>query len=513
MKRKKLINSEKTINIILIISILMLGGMFAYINLVQYKYGLNVDIASEGLLARVIWESKEWIPKEWNFSTESKVIGVTNLASLFYGMTGSMCTAMGLGCIAGILFIVWSMHYLCRELEFGLTQTLLFILLILLLPNNKNQMELLYIYAGYYAYHIGLYFITLSFYCKLLKGKKIIWYSMVPIYFMHFILGVQGVRGILMITGPLLAVEAVRRIYLFYCKKDRKEENIVSGFAAGLNIVAFLGSKIPISVGYPLSRNIRKSPQKLFEIVLPDFFSSISWSDISFLEKIVFGVCLALVLCLTCYIIWKGIKKQDVKSEEWIFLNFMVSVFLTIAALTFTTVDSSSRYFVVIYFTIAMAIAVLWSMRENLIKYSVIFMIIIIFIGNGIRVYRPMIVGYNDENIVYMEIGDYLLQEGYKNAYTGFDHANAITVMSDGKVQVSAIASFEDMKINKWLTSEKWYVPNVPKESKTAYLVTKARLEEFAPFLEEHERELEYKTKIGEFYIYSSNYNYSKLTD
>ena len=142
--------------------------------------------------------------------------------------------------------------------------------------------------------------------------------------------------------------------------------------------MAFLGSKIPISVGYPLSRNIRKSPQKLFEIVLPDFFSSISWSDISFLEKIVFGVCLALVLCLTCYIIWKGIKKQDVKSEEWIFLNFMVSVFLTIAALTFTTVDSSSRYFVVIYFTIAMVIVVLWSMRKNLIKYSVIFMIIII---------------------------------------------------------------------------------------------------------------------------------------
>ena len=513
MERKKLINSEKIINMALIISIIMLGIMFIYVNLVQYKNGLNADIASEGLLAKVIWESKEWIPSEWYFSTEARVVSVANLASLFYGITGNMCIAMGIGCIVGMLFILYSCYYLCQELELEATQILFFILLIMLLPNNKVQMELMHVYAGHYAFHIGLYFITLSFYCKLLKGKNKKWYMIGIIYLMHFILGVQGVRGILMITGPLLAVEAVRRMYLFYCKKGRKEDNIISAFAAGLNIAAFLGGKIPISVGYPLSRNIRKAPQKLFEIVLPDFFSSISWSYISSLEKIVFGVCLALVLGLTGYIIWKGIKKQNVKGEEWIFLNFMASVFMTIAALTFTTVDSSSRYFVVIYFAIAMAIVILWSKKKNLIKYSVIFMIIIIFIGNVNRVYRPMIEDQSYKNSAYMEIGNYLFQEGYENAYTGFEHANTITIMNNGKVQVSAIASFSNMGVNKWLSSKKWYVPNVPKESKTAYLVTEARLEEFAPFLEEHKEELEYKTKIGNFYIYGSDYNYSKLTD
>ena len=514
MEKRKLLNSDKMINAVLIISIIMLGLMFIYINLVQYRFGLNADIAAEGLLARVIWESREWIPKEWYFSTESKVIGVTNLASLFYGMTGSMCTAMGLGCIAGILFIVCCLYYLCHDLELSITQTLLFTALILLLPNNKNQIELLYIYAGYYAFHIGLYFITLSFYCRLLKGKRIKWYGILLLCLLHFMLGAQGVRGILMITGPLLAVEAVRRIYLLYCKgKCRKEDNLITVFVGGLNVVAFLGGKIPISVGYPLSRNIRKAPQKLFEIVLPDFFDSISWKYISLLEKAAFGVCLMLVLGLIFYIIRKGIKKKNVTAEEWIFLNFAASVFLTIAALTFTTVDSSSRYFVVIYFAMAMAVVILWNVKKSIIKYGFLFMMLIILTGNGNRVYRPMILDQSYKNSTYMEIGNYLLQEGYENAYTGFEHANTITIMNDGKVQVSAIASFSDMGVNKWLSSKKWYVPNVPKESRTAYLVTEARLEEFAPFLEEHEEELEYKTKIGDFYIYGSDYNYSKLTD
>ena len=171
METREQSKEKNIINIILIVLITILGLVFIYINLVQYKVSLNADIAAEGLLAREIWNSKQWIPKDWHFSSESKVIGVTNLASVFYGMTKSMCVAMGLGCIVGTLFIIWSLICLCKEMEFDLTQSLLLIFLVLLLPNNKNQIELLYLFAGYYAFHMGLYFLTMSFYIKLLKGK------------------------------------------------------------------------------------------------------------------------------------------------------------------------------------------------------------------------------------------------------------------------------------------------------------------------------------------------------
>ena len=85
--------------------------------------------------------------------------------------------------------------------------------------------------------------------------------------------------------------------------------------------------------------------------------------------------------------------------------------------------------------------------------------------------------------------------------------------MNDGKVQVSAIDSFSTMTICKWLTSKKWYVPNVPLESKTAYILSDSYLEEFDVFLQEHKDTVEFKTKIGMFNIYGSEYNYSQLTD
>ena len=160
-----------------------------------------------------------------------------------------------------------------------------------------------------------------------------------------------------------------------------------------------------------------------------------------------------------------------------------------------------------------MAICVLWKYDYKVMKAGLALVVMAIFVGNYQRVYSPMLYDNGYQNNTYVQIGEYLMQEGYENAYTGFEFANIITVANDGKIQVSAISSFSNMEISRWLTSKRWYVPNVPRESKTAYLVTEAKLEEFAPFLEAHKEELEYKTKIGWFYIYGSDYNYTKLVD
>lgn len=514
MKDKGVRKEKNIINIILICLIFFLVIILGYINLVQYKIGLNADIAAEGLLAREIWESKEWIPDNWYFSSESKLIGVTNLAAILYGMTQSMCLAMGLGCIVGIIFVLWSMHFLCRELEFDNTQKLWMILLILLLPNNKDQLELLYLFAGYYTFYVGAYFITLSFYIRLIKGKHIKWHWMIVLFLLHFIMGAQGVRGILMIAGPLAATETVRRVYLLYCKRGwRKEDNLITGFAIILNVLGFFGGLLPISVGYPLSRNIRKAPQKFFEIVMPDFFATIDWENISLLEKIAFTGCLFLVLYFVIRIILKGYNKQKIQENEWIFLNFFVSVFLTIAALTFTTVESSSRYFTVIFIAIAMAITILWENSNGLVKSGLVVAITIVLVGNSNRVYLPMLLDKSFENNDYVKVCDYLIEEGYENSYTTFDHANRMTLSGDGKVQISAVSSLANMEACKWLSCRKWYVPNVSEESKTAYIVSDYRSQEFDSFYQEHQDTVKYKTKIGNFSIYGSDYNYSKLTD
>lgn len=513
MKEKQVLNRKNLVNIFLVILIFLLGAVFVYINLVQYKLGLNADTAGEGLLAKVMWESKEWIPKDWYFGNELRLISATNCAALFYGISNSLCFSMGMGCVVASAFVIWGASYLCKELDFSMTQKLLLIFLFMMLPNNKVQIELLFLYAAYYAVHIGLYFITLAIYLKMIKKRKISKVTIAVTFLLHLLLGMQGVRGLLIVTGPLMAVEVLRRIYLWWCTKEWKDgNNFITGFVVVLNVLEYLGGKFPKSIGYPLSRNIRKAPQKLFEIVLPDFLNTFEWNNISSGEKIVLIMCLVLLLYLAISVLLQGIKKKSIVQENWVFLNFFVSVLLTIAALTFTTVDSSSRYFVVVYFAIAMSLVMVLEKENKFIKSAIVFVIAVIFVGNCCRTYYPMLTDKSYENNVYVQVGEYLLQEGYERAYSDFEKSNTLTMYNDGKIQISAINSFSDMEVCKWLTSNKWYVPNVPKNSKTAYVVPEYCMGEMEEFLEEHE-DVEFKTQIGIYHIYGSDYNYSKLVD
>ncbi|MBR4982804.1 MAG: hypothetical protein IKY94_09615 [Lachnospiraceae bacterium] len=514
MKKKGTWEQKNIINIVLMVLILFIGIVFVYVNLVQYKAGLNADIASEGLLAKVIWESKEWIPSEWYFSTEARLISVANCAALFYGMTKNICLSMGLAVIVAGMFVLAGLWYLGKELSFTLTQKLLMILSVMILPNNGVMLELIFVRAGHYAFHIGLYFFTLAIYLKMLKKVKVRKLEIVINLLLHLVIGIQGSRGILMITGPLLAVEFVRHIYLWWSKQKVKREDIFVGcFVIVTNVVGYLGGKIPLSVKLPISKHIRNAPRKVIEDVIPNFLSAFSWEGISRVEKIVYIACLAVVVYLVIDIVVKGMKRKEIGVEKWIFLNFFASVTLTAMAVAFSTMGSSNRYYVAIYFAIAMGISILIGSDNKFIKSGLMLITCILFVINCYKFYYPMLMKQDYKQDIYAQVGEYLIQEEYEYAYGEFKSANTITVYSDGKIQVSAVDSFTDMSICKWLTSKKWYVPNVPKESKTAYVVPECRLAEMEEFLNSHSGSVQFETKIGDQYIYSSDYNYSKLTD
>ena len=77
-------------------------GIFCYLNVCKYSQHVDSDIAAEALLAREIWQEKDITPNNWVSSTERRIIGMPAVASLFYGMTGSM--QMAAGEITGYIF-------------------------------------------------------------------------------------------------------------------------------------------------------------------------------------------------------------------------------------------------------------------------------------------------------------------------------------------------------------------------------------------------------------------------
>ena len=354
---------------IAIIFIMILGS----INLFHYNNGLNSDIAAEGLLAREIWENKEWIPSSWYASTEARLISVTAWSALFYGLTGSMVLAMGIGAFLGAVLLWVSGAYLTKGLELGRTERLLFLILCMILPYGAVQMELLYARTGYYVVHGIVLFLTLGYYVRLLYDKKDNYFMLGMLVVMHFLLGGQGIRGILMVTGPLMVVEVIRRIYTFWVDKHFTwKENKISLFMIGMLVIEYLGTKLPYTVGIPVSRNIRKAPEKFIYEVMPRFLSEIGFGK----DNIMRSICAVFGMVSICIVIGKIVlevlKKKKLKPTDWAVFSLFLSPMLTVCALTFTTTATAGRYFVIIYFCIALSITILWGNFDKIIKGLII---------------------------------------------------------------------------------------------------------------------------------------------
>lgn len=155
-----------------IIFILMLLLCVIMTNLFHYNYKMNSDIGAEAVLGRLIWDSKEIIPATWYPSTETRIIATPQAAALFYGLTGNMDLSMGLACCTmaiGIILAIWL--FMKKAGSSSRISCLLMCLCCLGLAGNIIILELLYVFAGYYAIHVITFFFILNCYSSLLQKE------------------------------------------------------------------------------------------------------------------------------------------------------------------------------------------------------------------------------------------------------------------------------------------------------------------------------------------------------
>ena len=163
------VNRKHICEYLLIAAIIVVVGLIVYTNLFHYCYKMNADIAAEAVLARLIWESGEWVPKSWYPSTEPKIWAVPNLAALIYGITSNMVLSMGIACIIMTIGIMLSAYFFISKFSFERTEKLTFLLLCLITP---NLWDLYYLFASYYALYVMIMFFTLGVYAQLISRKQ-----------------------------------------------------------------------------------------------------------------------------------------------------------------------------------------------------------------------------------------------------------------------------------------------------------------------------------------------------
>ena len=119
-------------------------------------------------------------------------------------------------------------------------------------------------------------------------------------------------------------------------------------------------------------------------------------------------------------------------------------------------------------------------------------MIAIIVVAAGIviginvhTVYQPILKAEEPTASDALEVVKYLEENGCEMAYSTFENANKMTALSNGKVNVYAVNSFETMDICKWLTNADGYPDDgIADQDGAVYIVPEARMEEFERFLD-----------------------------
>ncbi len=515
------------------VELLLAAGIFIFLlliistNIFHFNYMLNADLASDTVLGRLIWTSKEVIPESWYIAAETRIIGTPNFGALFYGLTKNMVLSEGLACCLMTVFIMAGIFYFGKKAKLKRAETMLLAFLGLALSANMAILELLYLFASYYAIHTAIMFYTLGIYVEVIRERKIKITSVILSLALALCLGIQGVRGILVIYGPLFGMEAIRVIYRGISRKaatgghilkswidgakGEKADRILSLWVAGLLVFSFIGTCFPFSTGQTFSRNIRNGLKKLVTVVLPDMRRATSFDQVNILGKVCLVVLLLAVFYLLAGVLWRMWKRKEIAAAEWGFLVICASPVVTALIVSFTTFEDTERYYFLLVY--AMAFAAVLAGRRLKQGWKVLggLLIAVYAVINVYTVYLPILRSQEPPATELRQVGNYLVENDYHTAYATFENANTLTVLTNGKVQAAAVASVEKMDICKWMSSTEWYVPNVPFEDKTAYIVTEAEAESFQLFLEAHKGEVEFASSIGKYSIYISDYNFSTL--
>ncbi len=513
--------------------LLLAIGIFTFLiliictNLFHFNYIMNADLASDAILGKLIWTSRQIIPDTWYIAAETRIIGTPNFGALFYGLTGNMVLAEGLACSLMTIFILSSIFYFGKKAELKKTETMLLAFLGLALSANMAILELLYLFASYYAIHTSILFFTLGIYVEGIRERKLKWADAFFSLAFALCLGIQGVRGILVIYGPLFGMEAIRVIYRGISRKAATRGHIlksvlsgikgekadwnISVWVAALLLFSFAGTCFPFSTGQELSRNIRNGLKKLVTVVLPNMRRAMSFDQVNVFGKACLVIFILLILYLLADILYRMWKKKEIEASEWGFLVICASPVVTALIVAFTTFGDSERYYFLLIF--AMAFAAVFGGRRLKQRWKVIggILIAIFAVVNIYTVYLPILRSQEPPASELYAVGQYLEENNYHTAYATFENANTLTVLTNGKVQAAAVASVEKMDICKWISSTDWYVPNMPFEDKTAYIITEAEAESFASFLEKHRGEVQFAVSIGKYSVYTSDYNFSVL--
>lgn len=84
---------------------------------------------------------KDITPNDWISSTERRIIGMPTVTAAFYGITGSMQTAVGIACVLLGAILLGTFYFFLRKLSLSRQASVTALLVLCALPANGFRMK------------------------------------------------------------------------------------------------------------------------------------------------------------------------------------------------------------------------------------------------------------------------------------------------------------------------------------------------------------------------------------
>lgn len=513
-----------------IIGILLLIylGVFCYLNLCKYAQHVDSDIAAEALLAREIWVEKDITPNDWISSTERRIIGMPTVAAVFYGMTGSMQTAVGITCVLLGAILSGTFYYFLRKLSLRRTAAITALLVLCALPvngfRNEGQMVpfvtlLFFLFAEYYVFHGIFLFFNILFYLKLKEDRRLTrktFLEWLVLFVAAVLLNCGGQRFLQVIILPMLVVEVIA----LFAESAHFRQKLPGGrFLAtayvGSLVLAFLVSCLYGGRGdyavYLLQPG--EAVEKLFLTVPAAILENFGLAGNAKVGSFASLVQLLLwaFLILLGYGLWYVFHKnaESTGRQRDALTILLASVGVTAFIIGITSAEAAHYYFFMAWFAAAVLVAVMVDhMSEGQPVFAgLILAAVALFAVLNLRYTYYDAVTTQDNLKEYQEAADYLTEAGIEYGYAEFWDAGRISLITDGEVTMGHSYTMADLAGYWWLTSTKWYPPALPSEMQTAYVVRTEMREAFEQQFSEGEvPALKYENDRLAVYVSDRNY-------
>lgn len=536
---KSKINIERSIrNILYIIFILNIVSLLIFVLYSYKKFGFNSDSAVRVLLAKEIYDSGSYFPKDWFFvngdiwvfSAHTIIIPLLRYFSVGYSLYAFASVVMAVA-------ILLSVNALLNTLKVEKNNRLIILSIFtsgvsLAITENLYGQISYGLMVMYYCLFLCGILAILTQKIRLLNKSNIFILILLVIVFWS-----NPLRALVFFVMPLGLALAY---YFLQCYKQETVRHelkyikniiliIIISMIMGLILNKITLNNIQMNAGVTqlqwvsLSEMIKKIPKlisSLLFILGGEPYANRSLFTISGVYdgfRLIIAICFIALIPLSIRIIFKTEENKNIK----IFTVFTCGAFTIIAFLIVSTNIYNARYLLpAVVLMMFIVYVIQFDFKNNPIFDALRILTIIGFITNTLTIntgywetYRVS-EAHKDDSQAFNNLNNlaqYMKSINLNYGYSTFWNAGSVTVLSDNAVKVRQIYIENGMPQKfKWLSANSWYIQSST-PMKTFMLLTKKESEaiNWKMLKDEYKLIPESEINFGDYIIYIFGENIS----